>query len=140
MINKFVREFFFLSNFYPVSILYEEITYPSVEHTYQAAKTLSVEEKKWIRNAPSAGEAKRRGRQVNLKADWHNIKVPVMEALVRQKFSNQELKTKLLRTGDERIIENNDWGDTFWGVCDGVGENKLGKLLMKIREEMYGIA
>ena len=60
-----------------------------------------------------------------------------MEFLLRQKFSDQNkvLKEKLLATGEAEIVEGNDWDDTFFGVCNGVGENQLGKLLMKIRDE-----
>ena len=60
-----------------------------------------------------------------------------METLVREKFShNKDLKEMLLETGDAIIEEGNDWNDTFWGVCNGKGENHLGKILMKIREEL----
>jgi predicted NAD-dependent protein-ADP-ribosyltransferase YbiA (DUF1768 family) len=55
--------------------------------------------------------------------------------LLRQKFQNPELREKLLCTGKLELIEGNYWGDTYWGVCRGVGENRLGKLLMLVREE-----
>ena len=54
-----------------------------------------------------------------------------------EKFScNFYLLHKLLTTGDAKIVEGNTWGDTFWGVCGGVGENHLGKVLMRIRAEL----
>jgi predicted NAD-dependent protein-ADP-ribosyltransferase YbiA (DUF1768 family) len=59
-----------------------------------------------------------------------------MEDLSRQKFSHPELRQKLLDTGSCTLVEGNTWGDTFWGVCDGVGENHLGKLLMTIRADL----
>ena len=60
-----------------------------------------------------------------------------MEDICRAKFTqNEELKKKLIDTGDATLIEGNTWNDTFWGVCNGVGENNLGKILMKIREEL----
>lgn len=57
-----------------------------------------------------------------------------MKDLVFQKFKNEELKIKLLQTGNEELIEGNTWGDKFWGICNGVGENNLGKILMEIRQ------
>lgn len=61
-----------------------------------------------------------------------------MSGLVRQKFNHRypELRTKLLSTGDLEIIEGNHWGDTFWGVCNGTGENHLGRILMQVREDL----
>ena len=57
----------------------------------------------------------------------------VMRDLVVQKFSDPLLQSLLETTGDEELIEGNHWGDVFWGVCKGVGENHLGKILMKVR-------
>src|SRR5690606_37875392 len=81
--------------------------------------------------------AKRLGRQIKMVQNWDQIKVEVMERLLRQKFApGTELARKLVATGDAQLIEYNTWGDTFWGVCDGTGQNWLGRLLMKIREEL----
>jgi predicted NAD-dependent protein-ADP-ribosyltransferase YbiA (DUF1768 family) len=56
---------------------------------------------------------------------------------VKDKFSrNPELRVKLLNTGDLQLVEGNYWGDTFWGVCNGKGENHLGKILMRVRKEL----
>ena len=56
---------------------------------------------------------------------------------VNAKFStNESLKKRLLETGDEELIEGNTWNDTYWGVCKGVGLNKLGEILMRVREEL----
>ena len=49
---------------------------------------------------------------------------------------NETLKTNLLKTGDAMLIEGNTWGDRIWGQVNGVGENNLGKILMRIREEL----
>lgn len=59
-----------------------------------------------------------------------------MEDLLRLKFSNREVANLLILTGDEELIEGNWWGDKFWGIYNGEGENHLGKLLMKIRGEL----
>jgi len=62
----------------------------------------------------------------------------MMEELLRLKFESPELRKLLLETGEHELIEGNNWGDRFWGVVDGVGDNHLGKLLMKIRAELRG--
>ena len=60
-----------------------------------------------------------------------------MYEIVLAKFTqNPDLKKKLLATGDEHLEEGNTWGDTIWGTVDGVGENRLGKILMRVRDEL----
>jgi len=133
MISSFSGEYRWLSNFWPVpgwSIA------PTVEHRYQAAKTGISSEKEAIWLAPTPGKAKRLGSKVILSAGWESWKLSVMEQLLRAKFEEPGLRAKLLATGDEELVEGNNWGDTFWGVCNGEGENHLGKLLMKIRDEL----
>ena len=57
--------------------------------------------------------------------------------VVALKFKqNLFLAEKLLKTGDEELIEGNDWNDCYWGVCQGKGENKLGQILQRIRSEL----
>ena len=55
-----------------------------------------------------------------------------MEELLRIKFSDSKLSSMLIDTGDVELIEFNDWGDIFYGVCRGVGRNELGKLLTSL--------
>lgn len=128
----------FLSNFAAVVVEWDGDTYPSVEHAYQAAKTMIQAERKKIRVAPSAAAAKKLGRKVTLREDWDGMKLTVMRQLVRQKFDEDHplLRAALLSTGDAELIEGNWWGDTFWGVYAGSGENWLGRILMEIREEI----
>lgn len=136
MINSFSNRYNFLSNFYPVGIVFEGIRYPSVEHAYQAAKTLSEVDRITISHARYAGQAKSIGRRVKLRENWDEIRLDVMLTLLREKFKSPKLATRLLLTKDEELVEENYWNDTFWGVCKGVGENHLGKLLMQVREEL----
>lgn len=49
---------------------------------------------------------------------------------------NENLKLKLLETEDAYLEEGNDWGDKEWGLVNGNGKNKLGKILMRIRDEL----
>jgi ribA/ribD-fused uncharacterized protein len=140
MINKFDEKYAFLSNFYPCEISYEGIVYPSVEHAFQAAKTLDMTQRFEIANLKSPGAAKRVGRQLNLREDWEDVKMQVMEDCLREKFKNPTLLIKLLGTEGHFLIEGTTWHDKCWGICTceecgGNGANNLGRLLMKIREE-----
>lgn len=82
-------------------------------------------------------EAKRLGRTVGLRKDWELLKEEFMYAVCFAKFTqNKNLGRRLLATGDRMLIEGNTWGDTEWGVCNGVGKNLLGKILMKVRENI----
>jgi hypothetical protein len=136
-IDKFFGEHRFLSNFWPCTVFYEGDEYPSVEHAYVAAKTTDREVRKQIQEEPKAGAVKKLGRQITLRTDWEDIKLEVMESLVTQKFTfNTDLREKLLSTGDSELVEGNTWGDTFWGVCKGEGQNNLGKILMKVRKNL----
>ena len=136
MINSFEKEYSFLSNFYDSPIVEDGITYPTNEHYFQAMKTLDLKKRKEIAACDTPGKAKQMGRKVFLRPDWEDVKIDVMETGLRKKFSNPDLAKKLVATGNEELVEGNWWNDTFWGVCEGVGENHLGKLLMKIRAEL----
>lgn len=142
MIKEFRGDYRFLSNFYPVTISYDGLYYPSVEHAFQAAKTNSVEDKLKICNAESPGIAKRMGRMVELRPDWEQVKIPIMTELVRIKFRNPGLRAMLIRTGLNELCEGNWWHDEFWGVdcVTGNGQNHLGKILMMVRDEIMGVA
>lgn len=138
MIDSFRGEYRFLSNFHMCPVSYEGEVYPSVEHAYQAAKTEDWAAREQIRLCPKPGDAKRLGQKVKMRTDFDNIKVDIMRELLRQKFApGTELAEKLVATGKFcRLVEGNWWGDKFWGVCDGVGQNHLGELLMQIRGEL----
>lgn len=145
-ILQFRGEYRFLSNFYPspleIRLGDETFAMPSVENAYQAAK-IRPQDPDRIRLTRSfvsltAGEAKRKGKSLKLREDWDQIRITVMHLLLRQKFSLPNLRALLLLTGDRMLVEGNSWGDRFWGVdlTTNVGENHLGKLLMKVREEI----
>jgi ribA/ribD-fused uncharacterized protein len=137
MITSFQGPYRFLSNFWPAVVRYEGSVYPSVEHAYQAAKTLDLSAREAIRVRTSPGEAKRMGKSLVLREDWEQIRLEIMEDLVRQKFRNsKDLTTLLLATADRPLQEGNTWGDRFWGMVNGQGQNHLGKIIMKIREEL----
>ena len=137
-IDRFDGEYAFLSNFYESPIKDENgVTYPTVEHYFQAMKTLSPFMRNLIATAPTPGQAKKLGRHVDLRPKWEEVKIDVMRLGLKLKFmSHPELKEKLLATGDAYLEEGNWWKDRYWGVCNGIGENMLGKLLMELRDEL----
>ena len=128
---------FFLSNFSAAPVVLDGQTYPTVEHAFQAAKTFDPAERQAIQAAPTPASAKRLGRQVALRPDWEPVKFDLMLRLLQQKFSQPDLRQALLATGDAELIEGNTWGDRVWGCVRAqgqwVGQNQLGKLLMRVR-------
>lgn len=136
VIDEFSGRWRFLSNFYPAVITWGYIVYPTVEHAFQSAKTFDMDIRQIIAAAPTPGKAKRLGRKVMLRRDWDQVKIRIMLDLLQRKFANPILRMRLLATKDAQLVEGNDWGDVFWGVCFGKGDNHLGKLLMKVREEI----
>lgn len=135
-ITSFRDEYFFLSNFYICDIEYNGFKYTSVEAAFQAQKCLDKNVMAEF-TTMTPGQAKKCGCKVKLREDWESVKINIMEEIVRVKFtSNGELKQMLLDTQDMELIEGNNWNDRFWGVCKGKGQNNLGKILMKIRDEL----
>jgi ribA/ribD-fused uncharacterized protein len=136
-VEGFFGRYRFLSNFHIADIEYEGIVYPSTEAAFQAAKSLDVNERKAIAALSEPKLAKRAGRKVTLRPDWEEIKNSVMEQVVLEKFSKHpELKKALLATNNAYLREDNSWGDVYWGFSNGVGENHLGLILMKVREAL----
>jgi N-glycosidase YbiA len=136
-ISGFFGNYRWLSNFWPCKIYYEGMWYPSSEHAFQAAKSLDMTERLNMSFLKTAGEVKRYGKTMKLRPDWEEVKRDVMTDIVTDKFTqahNSDLREKLLNTGDAELVEDNTWGDTYWGVCDGVGFNNLGKILMAVRD------
>lgn len=136
LIDNFSGDFAFLSNFYYTGVVYEGIFYPSSEHAYQAAKSLNKEDRISVKKSGGPAQAKRRGKEIKMREDWDEVKYSVMEEILRIKFADPVLKEMLVSTEDYELVEGNYWHDYYWGVCGGIGENNLGKLLMKIRSEL----
>lgn len=151
-ILEFSGEYRFLSNFYPVHIedknpygneTLPSLTYPSVEHAYQASKSPSLAHRLIIARLHTPGEAKRYGRKLPITESWKEQRVDVMEHLLRIKFAKGgELAQKLTDTWPKELVEGNTHGDSFWGMTREeyksvlTGINMLGRLLMKLREEL----
>ena len=139
MIKEFSGEYRWLSNFFPCLIIMGDLTYPSVENAYQAAK-YPVKDR-LVFTTCSPAKAKRLGSSIKVPHGWEDNKISLMRRLNKQKYQHGNyLRVMLVNTGEQELIEGNTWDDTFWGECDGVGENNLGKILMEIREETFGMS
>jgi ribA/ribD-fused uncharacterized protein len=136
IIDRFVGEFRFLSNFYPSIIRFGGCSWSSVEHAYQALKSDDPVTQRMIRTASTPGEAKRLGKLIVVRPDWDEVRVDVMRRLVWLKFENPFVRPLLLATDNAELVECNTWGDVFWGTCGGVGQNVLGKILMETRDKV----
>lgn len=140
VIERFWGAHRYLSNFY-VAPMYDPC-WPNkraqtLEHFFQAHKAELREQQIEILEASTPAISKRLGRKCQKRPDWDEHKNSVMLHLLRLKFDQHpNLTHLLLSTGDAELVEGNTWGDTYWGVCDGVGENWLGKLLMQVRQEL----
>lgn len=136
-IIEFQGENRWLSNFWKVPIRYGGRLYPCVENAYQAAKCENDYDRDQFTGI-TPGQAKRLGRTVTIRSDWESRKLQVMETLLRLKFQHPTMGFRLVQTGNAQIEEGNHWGDTFWGIDlrTGQGENNLGKLIMKIRQDL----
>ena len=144
-IHGFQGEHRFLSNFWAAPVKFGGVVYPSVEFAYMAAKTLDPAERARVLRCASPQDAKRLGRTLTLRPGWdarpgaEPLKVEVMRALIAVKFwPGTPLAGRLLATGSAQLVEVNTWGDLYWGVCRGRGENTLGRLLMEQRAKLKG--
>lgn len=138
MIKEFKNQYFFLSNFYEYPIYYNKLVFCNAEAAFQAQKVINEKDQYKFINL-NASQARKLGKTVQLRKDWEEIKDNVMYEIVKRKFTiNKELQQKLLETKEEELVEGNWWHDTYWGVDSrtGIGQNKLGKILMKVREEV----
>ena len=136
-ITRFRGPFKFLSNLYAIPINYKGHTYCCLEAAYQAQKSLDPTVHARFAKIQLSYKARGMGQRIKLvRPDWFDIRLSIMEELLRIKFSDPVLKECLQCTGQSKIIECNTWGDTFWGVYNGVGENHLGTLLMKVRDAL----
>jgi len=136
VVKGFFGAYRFLSNFEVVPVVYEGIRYPSSENAYQAAKSLNPEVRKMFLNI-TPSESKKLGRKIEVREDWERVKYGIMMEIVTDKFMrNPYFAEMLLETGDRYLEETNHWKDVCWGVCDGVGTNWLGKILMDVRNQL----
>ena len=136
----FKGPYFFLSNFYPASLRFKLssgkwVYAPTAEHAYQASKTALAYEQAYILSLPTPLAAKRAAKKITIIPKWDELKVVSMKGIIKAKFYHgRDISIKLMQL-EEPIIEHNRWHDTYWGVCNGKGDNVLGKILEERRYE-----
>lgn len=135
-ITQFTGEYEFLSNFYNHPIKFNGLKFQNAEAAYEAQRTDDINVRKRFCRL-SGNKAKALGRRVEEREMWNYEKEEVMRQIIREKFkAHTELAQKLIDTGDEELINVNTWRDSYWGISNGSGKNKLGRILMQIRSEL----
>ncbi len=145
-IPSFRNDYYFLSNMYPCKIKYDGLTYECSETIYIAMKFeknqtriidgKEVNLREYFSKIKDGKFRKKEQQSYPIDKNFKKNKLDIMEKIIREKFKIPFLRKLLLKTEDLELVELNNWKDYFWGVCDGKGENHLGKILMKIREEI----
>lgn len=129
----------YMSNFYVAQINLKGKDWKTTEHYFQAQKFAGTKWETKVRNTGRAAEAAKMGRRKDLplRRDWESVKDSIMkEALIAKFNQHNDLKSKLLSTGDAKLIEHTE-NDSYWADGgNGSGKNMLGILLMEIREEL----
>ncbi len=124
------------SNFYPSEIEIDGKTYQTVEHYFQACKATDEEDHEKVRLAGNPYKTKELGKSIRRRDDWEDIKFGIMKKGCYAKFTRyKDLMKLLLSTGDLAIHENT-LNDLEWGWFDNKGEDKLGRVLTEVREEI----
>ena len=141
VIGFYPREFYPFDNFSSFKVAWNGYLFASVEEAYQAASFMGSDEElvEKIKKSHFADEAQRiaYANRDKRREDWDDVKISIMEELLRLKIEqNPYVKKKLLQTGDYMIVEDSP-KDDFWGWGPNRdGQNNLGKLWMKLREEL----
>ena len=127
------------SNFSRHPITLKGKRWPTSEHYFQAQKFAGTEHEEEVRKCKTAREAANMGRsrKLPLRRDWEGVKDQIMLEAVRAKFTQHEdLKEILLGTGDAKLVEHTE-NDSYWADGgDGSGKNRLGQILMQVRDEL----
>ena len=133
----FTGEYRWLSNFwrleYPIEV--NGYNFYTTENLYQAFKCAKIDDFPYFADI-TPGEAKKLGRTIEIIDGWDSMKLDVMKELQIIKYSQPKFRDLLIKTGDRYIEETNNWNDVFYGVCNGIGENHLGKIIMDIRNNL----
>lgn len=136
MIKGFFEKHRFLSNFHVCKIYHDGFIYSSTEAAYQASKSLDTSVRVQF-TALTPYAAQKKGQTIKIREDWDDVKLQIMYDINYTKYvAHEELYNLLYNTGTKYLEETNWWHDIFWGVCNGVGQNKLGETLMQLREDL----
>jgi len=134
-------EFYCLSNFSAFQIVWKGKLFPTAEHAYHWEKFIPstpTHFKDMVQFATSAHEAYRLGQSLLYRRkDWDDVKLDIMECICRVKMNQHHYVYKKLRETGGRILVEDSWRDDYWGWGPNQqGANHLGRIWMKIREEI----
>lgn len=136
MICHFKGEYDFLENKYPSCFVWQGIEFNNAEAAFQASKCGDEKERRQY-SRMSASKAMAKGQKQVPYLGWESQQLDIMQSILEAKFmQNTVLMQKLMETGNSLIIYGNHKDDTYWGVnlYSWIGENRLGKIIMEIRE------
>lgn len=151
-VGSFQGEKDFLSNMYRQPIHFnqqheifvaDDFVYPSTENLYHALKCQHIGDRiKFTKCTPF--ESKKLSKTMYVRPDWDDkMKIEAMKLCTDLKYDyNIDLQDKLLAVADDIIVEENNWGDDFWGMVYNyakghfVGQNNLGHILTFKREQI----
>lgn len=136
---RFKDDYAFLSNMYKCSFVYKDILFSAAEIAYVYEKCKHQEDKDTVLLLDNPYDARKFGRSVELVDNWESKRLSIMYNIILAKFEQNTNLARRLSAVDEEIVEDNTWGDTFWGRCNGVGENNLGKLLTLVKYTIKGV-
>ena len=135
-ISNFTGKYEFLSNFYNHPLVLDGVEYNNAEAAFQAQSAADEGSKRKFARL-SGIKAKAYGRRIVHRDDWdEQAQDDAMRTVLIAKFKDEELAEKLCSTGDEELINTNQFRDEYWGVTMHGGLNKLGSLLMDLRAEL----
>ena len=135
-INNFTGKYEFLSNFYNNPLVLDGVEYSNAEAAFQAQSAADKGSKRKFARL-SGIKAKAYGRRIVQRDDWdEQAQIDAMREVLIAKFKDKELAKKLCNTGNEELINMNQFRDEYWGVTTRGGRNKLGEMLMEIRADL----
>ena len=127
------------SNFSRHAVHLKGTRWPTSEHYFQAQKFAGTPFADLVRAARDPMAAKRLGGRKDwpLRPDWERVKDDIMRGALVAKFTaHADIRATLLDTGDAQLVERTK-NDSYWGDGgDGSGRNRLGHLLMSVRDEL----
>ncbi|KAJ7081843.1 hypothetical protein B0H15DRAFT_447995 [Mycena belliarum] len=130
------------TNFSPHAVVYDNKRYPTSEHLFQSFKFQPhrpqlAEHIRTCSERPSVAFSEARRFQPEVRSDWKDVNIQMMDLALWHKFTQHaSLRKELLATDDAELIEDSD-KDSFWGVgADRRGRNELGKALERLRTKL----
>ena len=134
-ITSFTGDYSFLANSFPCPIEIDGLVFNSAEAAFWAQRVKDVKaRRKYTRLNPN--KAREKSLQAEPVDDWEKTKNYIMKKILKIKFSNPDLAKKLKATSGSKLMNNTTYRDEYWGIYMGKGHNKLGVLLMELRDTL----